>query len=258
MKYVPAASTERAFNCPHCGALAKQTWFSVHAESMTKDAIPLVVDLNDVEEHLKTLKETKARTSFREWAQQMASGLPFLHGRQRHTDFEVNNLNISKCFNCDDIAIWIFDRMVYPRRGEAPEPNPDLSSDIRRDYDEASSILDISPRGAAALLRLSIQKLCKELGEPGKNINDDIGSLVAKGLDHRVQKALDIVRVVGNDAVHPGTIDLRDDRATAENLFQLLNLIAEKMISEPKHVDDVYNSLPREKLAAIEKRDAKK
>ncbi|RWM82678.1 MAG: DUF4145 domain-containing protein [Mesorhizobium sp.] len=144
---------------------------------------------------------------------------------------------------------------MYPQRGEAPPANPDLPEEIRRDYEEASTILDLSPRGAAALVRLCIQKLCKELGQPGKNINDDIAALVKAGLDSRIQKALDAVRVIGNNAVHPGSIDLRDDRATAESLFRLLNLLAEKMISEPKHVDEVYAMLPDAAKAAIETRD---
>lgn len=63
------------------------------------------------------------------------------------------------------------------------------------------------------------------------------------------------MRVIGNNAVHPGSMDLRDDRATAESLFRLLNLIAEKMISDPKHVDEVYAMLPSGARAAIEARD---
>ena len=106
------------------------------------------------------------------------------------------------------------------------------------------------------MIRLAIQKLCKRLDKPGKNLNDDIGALVADGLDPRIQKALDTVRVIGNNAVHPGQIDLSDDRRAAESLFHLLNLIAEKMISEPKHVEDVYSALPEDALSAIEKRDA--
>ncbi|PCD67106.1 hypothetical protein CO648_15425 [Rhizobium phaseoli] len=133
--------------------------------------------------------------------------------------------------------------------------NPDTPQDIAADYREAASILQRSPRGAAALLRLGIQKLCKHLGEPGKNINDDIASLVRKGLDPRIQKALDVLRVVGNEAVHPGTLDLNDDPDTALSLFRFFNLIVEKMISEPKHVDEVYSKLPADKLRAIESRD---
>jgi acetyl/propionyl-CoA carboxylase alpha subunit len=78
---------------------------------------------------------------------------------------------------------------------------------------------------------------------------------VKKGLDKRVQQALDIVRVVGNDAVHPGQIDLRDDRDTATKLLGLVNLIAEKMITEPKHIEALYGGLPEAKRQAIEKRD---
>jgi len=186
------------------------------------------------------------------------SGAPHLRETDDFGNIHVGNIWFSECFNCDRVSVWIYNRLVYPVTGSAPPPNPDLSTDIRRDYDEASAILDISPRGAAALIRLAVQKLCKELGHPGKNINHDIGALVKDGLSPRVQKALDAVRVIGNGAVHPGQIDLQDDRATAETLFRLLNLVAEKMISEPKHVDEVYNSLPEEKRAAIEKRDGKK
>ena len=99
--------------------------------------------------------------------------------------------------------------------------------------------------------------MCKHLGERGKNINDDIGSLVTKGLDVRVKQALDVVRVIGNDAVHPGQIDLRDDRATAESLFGLVNLIAEKTISEPKHVEELFAGLPETAKKQIENRDKK-
>jgi hypothetical protein len=169
----------------------------------------------------------------------------------------VKNVWFSSCYNCDQIAVWVCEQMIYPQRGEAPPANPDLPPDIAQDYNEASSVLDLSPRGAAALLRLSIQKLCKHLGESGSNINKDIGALVKKGLDPRVQKSLDAVRVIGNHAVHPGTIDLHDDRATAENLFRLVNIIADILISQPKQIDEVYARLPDEDRKAIEKRDGK-
>jgi len=113
-----------------------------------------------------------------------------------------------------------------------------------------------SPRGAAALLRLCIQKLCKNLGEPGSNINTDIASLVKKGLPEKVQKSLDIVRVVGNNAVHPGQIDLNDDPTAATRLFGLVNLIADVMITQPKHVDDIFNEIvPQALKDQIAKRD---
>lgn len=146
---------------------------------------------------------------------------------------EAINISISRCFNCNKLSIWVYDRLLFPPELHGEEPNIDIPDDVLRDYEEARSILNLSPRGAAALLRLAIQRLCKFIGESGENINADIASLVTKGLSPIIQKSLDVVRVVGNEAVHPGIIDLRDDRDTASKLFRLVNLIAEQMISIP-------------------------
>lgn len=168
-----------------------------------------------------------------------------------------DNGDLSYCTHCKKFGIWYESKMIYPDFEGVQPPNQDLSEDIQFDYQEAASILQKSPRGSAALLRLAIQKLCKDLGEEGKNINTDIKNLVAKGLPSAVQKSLDIVRVIGNDAVHPGQIDISDDIETAKALFKLVNLIAEKIITEKKEVEEIYNSLPESKRQEIEKRDSK-
>ena len=167
----------------------------------------------------------------------------------------LDDWRVAHCQRCDDISIWFVDSMIYPSVGTAPHPNRDLPPDIADDYEEARAIMNRSPRGAAALLRLAIQKLCKHLGESGKDINADIAALVQKGLPQSVQKALDTVRVVGNEAVHPGTLDLKDDAGIAGALFKLVNIVAEKMISEPREVDEIYATLPPAKLDGIAKRD---
>lgn len=169
--------------------------------------------------------------------------------------FGVSGTMMSRCASCEKVAFWIHGKIIFPSAISVAPPNPDTPEDIRLDYEEAAAILSKSPRGAAALLRLAIQKLCKALKQPGNNINDDIAALVKAGLDPLVQQSLDIVRVIGNNAVHPGQIDLRDDRATAETLFKLFNLIVDKAISEPKHVQEIYESLPEGAIKAIEKRD---
>lgn len=170
---------------------------------------------------------------------------------------QENSLDYCHCAHCRKYTLWKDGNMIFPSSGSAPLPNPDLPEDIKKDYEEARTILTASPRGSAALLRLSIQKLCKHLGEKGKNINEDIGNLVAKGLHPKIQKSLDIVRVIGNDSVHPGKIDLRDDTNTASKLFLLVNLITEVMITQPKEVDDLFDSLPEDKKKGIEQRDNK-
>jgi hypothetical protein len=171
----------------------------------------------------------------------------------------VHNLNLSQCYNCKQIAVWVHDRLIFPPNKLHTQPNNDLPEDIKRDFNEAREIVDLSPRGAAALLRLCVQKLCKNLGEKGENIDADIGSLVKKGLSPTVQKALDIVRVIGNEAVHPGVLDLKDNRDVAVHLFGLVNAVCEQMISHPKKVEELYSSIiPERNRHAIERRDHKR
>jgi Domain of unknown function (DUF4145) len=170
----------------------------------------------------------------------------------------IDNLAVAYCAHCRQYSVWHVQRMIYPQKLTAPEGHPDMPPEILSDYEEARVIAAASPRSAAALLRLCIQKLCKELGESGKNINDDIAALVAKGLPVTVQRALDIVRVVGNEQVHPGTLDVRDDPEIASELFGLLNFIVEDQIAQPKAIQALYGRLPEEKRKAIEQRDAQK
>src|SRR5262249_7562540 len=138
----------------------------------------------------------------------MLSGRVYLDssGTGKYANLSVVNLYLSKCYECKKIAVWVFDRLVFPAKKSGVMPNPDLPTDVIADFEEAREIVDASPRGAAALLRLSIEKLCGHLGEKGKKIDEAIASLVRKGLNPLVQKALDIVRVVGNEAVHPGVL----------------------------------------------------
>jgi len=76
-------------------------------------------------------------------------------------------------------------------------------------------------------------------------------------LNPQIQQSLDIVRVIGNEAVHPGTMDLKDDRPTALRLFEIVNAIADQMISHRRTITELYAKLPEERRKAIETRDKK-
>lgn len=174
---------------------------------------------------------------------------------QDPTESRGGRLQSCVCRRCKEYSIWHRRRMVYPTSGAAPFPNTDLPDEIQADYEEARSIASLSPRGAAALLRLAIEKLCNHLGAKGKDLNDQIAYLVKQGLDPMVQESLDSVRVIGNEAVHPGQIDLKDDEETAVSLFELVNLVADRTITYPKRAEEVYQRLPESKRKAIEERD---
>jgi len=160
--------------------------------------------------------------------------------------------------NCELISIWVGGKLAFPPSTSAPSPNADLPDSIRQDYLEAASIVAKSPRGAAALLRLCIQKLCVHLEKDVKDLNNAIAELVEEGLAPRVATMLDIVRVTGNEAVHPGTMNLNDDEATVSRLFLLVNLIADELLTRPRELEAAWQSIPPEKREAIANRKPRK
>jgi hypothetical protein len=213
--FTPPRYQGRAFHCPHCGVYADQKW------------------------HLDVR------------AYEPAQGHPPIPVPAN----PISGLAVSFCVRCEAPLLWFNHKLSYPSASPAPLSHEDMPDDVKADYEEARSIVQPSPRGAAALLRLCLQKLMPHLGEKGANIDDDIAGLVQKGLRREIQQALDSVRVIGNQAVHPGELDLKDDLDTATVLFDLLNIIVDDRISQPKKIAGVYGKLPATKIEAIKKRD---
>ena len=175
--------------------------------------------------------------------------------------FGYHNSNVSPitfcvCEHCQEVSYWHDGRMIIPAEAPVAPPHPDMPKSIVKEYQEARSIFGRSPRAAVALLRLAIQKLMVELGEKGENINADIKALVSKGLPVQVQQAFDYCRVIGNNAVHPGEINLNDTPEMGQHLFNMLNFIVEDRITRPKHIASLYSQLPEAARSAIKERDA--
>lgn len=224
MSYKAPSFLEGAFTCPHCNAFAKFDWESLIENGRYQ---------ND-----KQSSEISKGTC--------------AHCQNETYWMSARNIwcNSSRYRDSGSVAI-----LIYPLVSSAPMPHVEMPPDVKADYMEARSIVGSSPRGAAALLRLCVQKLCRELGESGKNINADIGSLVQKGLPVQIQQALDVVRVVGNDSVHPGQLSEQDIAAVSLRLFELINFIVEDRIARPKALAALYESMPEDKLKGIENRD---
>ena len=96
-RYVSPAIDQLAFNCPHCGALAKQFWFSVHADRLKADEKPFLVTAATVEEMKHSELEPDKRAELVEWAEQLATGRPSLRVNSRHRNHDVRNISISSC-----------------------------------------------------------------------------------------------------------------------------------------------------------------
>lgn len=216
-EYYHPVYQSKQFHCPYCNVFASQEWSNI------------------------------ATISIKNTNQKIQGMLPVKN--------ENKVIRTSTCSHCQKRTIWLEEKIIYPTTHSAPQSNNDLPDNVKEIYDEAAKITDQSPRAACALLRLALQILLKHLGETG-SINDAIKNLVANGLDPKIQQSLDIVRVTGNDAVHPGEI-VFDDTTDVQALFQLINVIAYVLITQSKQIKEMYDNLPKNKRKAIKKRDGK-
>lgn len=178
-----------------------------------------------------------------------------------HT-YTVPNLKISFCQNqeCLNYSLWRNGIMIFPRKIIVMRAHPDMPEDVKEIYNEAREVSGISPRATAALLRVSLEKLTVHLGETNGTLNVRIGNLAKKGLPKKVIQSLDIVRITGNEGgSHAGEIDLtgEDNAEIVNKLFWLVNFIVEKMISDPKDIEEMFSGLPEGKKNGISQRDGK-
>lgn len=170
---------------------------------------------------------------------------PLIHGGP-HPDYHLEYVSMTKHHCCGANIIWSGSRQIWPRASGARfRPNNFMIEDAKKDYIEAASVFDQSPRSAAALLRLCLQKILIDLGEKGKNINEDIKARTASGkLPEVLQKAYHSVRIVGNNAVHPLQLDLHEDRGHVSDAFAVINFIALHEYELPETVNKAYDALP--------------
>lgn len=233
-KFIPAVFDADAFNCPYCKVYAHQTWLWVGFAPPTTGNSG--VNSRGVDE-----------------------GEYVSEGQYRLVGVALDGLNLSRCGRCARLALWLGTRLLLPPNSNAEPAHDDMPLSVLSIYSEAAEIADASPRGAAALLRVALELLTHELGcDPRKGINDKIGELVGQGLSPEVIKALDILRVTGNNAAHTaGTLLLDDDRESATALFQIINYIVEQTISHKKRLEEMHARPPDGIKQQIERRNQK-
>lgn len=210
----------KSFTCPHCGANCQQSWATCSAQD------------DD-------------------------SGNAF-----------DPSLYVSTCFVCNAEAVWLerkvsqgslarVGRLIHPvaERGGPPRSS-DMPENVSALYDEASTVVTLSPRSASALLRLALEVLLEELyPDDAGNLNAMIGAAVKDGLPERVQKTMDYMRFSGNQSVHKFHHD--DTPETAATLFNLLNIVVERLITQPQQLESLYEGLPEGFKDQVEKRDSR-
>ena len=247
MKKAPNFLSDK-FECPHCNVVAQQYWFDSPIASKKIMSMIQHTFLNyrqKVQDYQQKAIQSFIEDSKASITSNVMSVIP-------------SNFSVATCASCGEITLWVGRNLIYPKNTSLTSPNSDMDDDIKLLYQEAAKIFADSPKGATALLRLALQKLLKQMGKGGKDINNDIKELVSSGLSPKIQQALDILRVVGNHAVHPGQIDLDDNSEIALKLFQILNFIADEMITKPKELEKLYNDvIPEDTKEHIKLRDNK-
>ncbi len=239
----------KKFKCPHCNTLATQEWFLAHNASSISREI-----LNDIYLDYRSNVTDYVQKEINNFLRKIGNSF-----QSKFYNFVPNGFSVATCASCNNFTLWVNGEIVYPKKTTVSPPNEDLDENIKALYLEAATILVDSPKGSTALLRLALQKLLKQIGGTGKNINNDIKDLVADNLSPQMQKALDLLRVVGNNAVHPGQIDLDDNIEIARKLFDILNYIAYELITKPKELEELYSDLiPLETQEHIKQRDKQK
>lgn len=256
---LPQLNVDR-FICPHCSTFAQQCWTSklgTHLEfDDTLDNL-----YRDYKSYLWSRSQLRAGSQqntvepFVNWIRQTGQQSKFL--ARDHLDFFGSGFSFARCVSCGKFSLWLNSEMIYPASTPLPDPNDDLNDAANNIYLEARKIFRDSPRASAALLRLCLEEILEQVGET-RDLNTGISNLVQKGLSQNIQQAWDYCRVIGNKAVHSGEINLSEDKEKVKILFNLVNDIAQEMITKPKEMKERYGSLPETSIEQINKRDRDK
>ncbi len=114
-----------------------------------------------------------------------------------------------------------------------------MSEEEKQLFNEAKDIFDISPKAAGALLRSVIERILRDKFQE-KYSKSFLGEILSKpevknALSNEIIQLCETCRLIGNDATHSSLIIYEDEsRAQVELLFELINAIAEELLSKPR------------------------
>jgi hypothetical protein len=254
-KTIQPTLEKRSFTCPRCGIVCPQELFRLEYS----EAYRSPKTLHNIEDTNELYVNSK-KQAIDQYILKLKRDGKFQEGLTYQLPDKAWDLYITVCTECERYAVWENGRMIFPFTSTLPEPAEDIPENVRMVYVEAAQVFKYSPRSSAALLRLAIEALLPQL--PNYTINNKklvgmIGELVAQGIPAHLQKALDSIRLYGNQGIHTAEIIDEDDTEIGIFLFELINVIVKELITDKKKIDAFYSSFPASKLAAIAQRDNK-
>ena len=149
-------------------------------------------------------------------------------------------IDFYKCPECENISVIAsslgnyyekpFNSLIHPHSAARQFPKY-IPSPIREDYEEAYSILELSPKASATLARRCLQGMIRDFWKIRKSkLADEINELKNKVTPSQ-WKAIDSLRSIGNIGAHMEKdvnriVDVEPNEA--ENLLKLIELLIDK------------------------------
>jgi len=186
-------------------------------------------------------------------------------------DFEKTFIaNWGNCPNCRKMIVSLYQKfqtpkvqantweekesIVYPEKKFRHSLSPDVPKSFSEDYNEASLVLNVSPKASAALSRRCLQNMLREKAHVTKgNLSDEIQEILdSKQLPTYLATPLDAIRHIGNFGSHPvkstntGEI-LEVEPGEAEWLLSILEGLFDFYFVQPQKMEVRRNEL-NEKL----------
>lgn len=227
-----------SFNCPRCGAFAKQDWYELHGSAVSTGGSVIRIKDPDYTSAVYGVSTNRTPT----W-------------------------DVSLCFACNHYCLWADKALSFPdgdtvQMGRLHEPNEDMPEDARELFSEAVAVLPHSKRAAAALCRAALERLVKHI-DPDAPKKARLDERLVR-LEGRVSSPtidlMNVLRHVGNTALHgeqdgDGSAIIyvdEDDETIAETFFLVINTIVDELITKPRRSAELYGTLPESVRKAYE------
>lgn len=223
---------QKSFKCPHCGAFAHMEWNNLYVVSQDPMG-------NDFYIKTRVHQANCASCGNNNIWYNHAPEMDWLPPNNFYEPRDNNDL--TRLYPIQEIA-----------NKDIPSAKADMPEDVTKLYIEAALIFELSPRSAAALIRLALEKLCDYLGVNKKNIKESIEELARTNIiPISVAKAADNIRLIGNANVHSGIIcdEVLEDINPA--IFTYINLIVDYAITKPKEIEEINLLFPEKKRASF-------
>lgn len=232
-----------AFRCPRCDAFAHQGWSELQ--------IPREDERDTWAENFFDTSEpipaSKAAT--------VPGTLPNVWGIEgAPVHRPKGSWAAAQCGRCGNYSVWRDDQLVFPHGGGGPAPHPEMSAGAKALYEEARSVVTLSPRAGAALARATLERVIRDLDPDAGKI--DLASRIDRirpQVSLPLGKMLTVIRHAGNKSLHvedePDEVIvlILDPQQTeiVDLIFESINGLVEELVARPRFIDEVYSRVPK-------------